>query len=111
MLDQYCNGCDHRVTLGPSTACCNYLLDTGERRPCHSGYGCVCHTNPPKEKEDGRLPMWDTALAYSMFRNGKTDKEIGLAVGRSKSTIQRWRLQNNLLHREERWRRNYRQER
>lgn len=108
MVDSYCVGCSHRVQLDPSTSCCNYMIDTGMRRPCASGYGCVCHTNPKSEKKRGRASDWDKALAYKLFKEGKTDKEIATAVGKSKNTVQRWRLKNRLYQGQEMWRKNYR---
>lgn len=36
-----CMGCFHWYGLYPVNRCCNYIFDTGHRRPCPPGDGCT----------------------------------------------------------------------
>ena len=44
----YCRGCDH-LTAGTYKTC-DYIVDTGHRRPCRAGDGCTCHTKKKKHE-------------------------------------------------------------
>lgn len=41
MGEHPCNGCDFFYAEYAVNRCCNYLLDTGRRRPCAFGEGCT----------------------------------------------------------------------
>ena len=102
LVDSYCEGCEHCAQMRTINAVCNYLLDTGHRRPCPSGKGCTEHTSkkPITIKRGGfKGVMWNTSLAKRMVEEGKTDKEIASAVGRSEKTIQNWRFRNEMRKR------------
>lgn len=36
-----CAGCLHFYGAYAANRCCNYILDTGKRRPCPAGDGCT----------------------------------------------------------------------
>lgn len=36
-----CTGCVHFYGAYENNRCCNYLFDTGKRRPCPPGEGCT----------------------------------------------------------------------
>lgn len=41
---RYCAGCYHYQAIGKSRQFCAYILDTGRKRPCQFGEGCMVHT-------------------------------------------------------------------
>lgn len=99
MITKYCKGCEHLVKPANGYECCNYLLDTGWRRPCPSGDGCTVHTKLSGVSVWHRFACgarWDIRLARTMFAEGKSDKEIADAVGISCGYFKHWRAQNGL---------------
>ena len=96
-MSKYCEGCDHMSNMRYGGITCNYLLDTGKRRPCKAGNGCTEHTGTLRVQDE--RDSFDTAVAFRLFDEGMSDEEIGNAVNRSKWTIQEWRLKNGLRRR------------
>ena len=84
---KYCTGCDH-FKKSSGILMCDYLLDTGTRRPCSAGAGCSCHTGFQRKKLSVRL---DARRAGEMYYAGKTDDQIAKAMGVAESTVQAWR--------------------
>lgn len=50
---RYCEGCVYYKGEYEMNLCCNYMLDTGKRRPCPPGKGCTVKTRKKgyREKE------------------------------------------------------------
>lgn len=46
-----CQGCLHYYGAYEGNRCCNYIFDTGKRRPCGPGEACTV-----KEPPDGQKP-------------------------------------------------------
>ena len=48
--------------------------------------------------EPGRMKnhVWDKKLAFELYKEGKTDKEIAEACGISNTTVQTWRKRQGL---------------
>lgn len=40
-MDHYCEGCEHFYSYYLVNRCCNYIFDTGHKRPCPPGQGCT----------------------------------------------------------------------
>ena len=40
-MEHPCDGCEWFYAVYAVNRCCNYLLDTGRRRPCPPGKGCT----------------------------------------------------------------------
>ena len=54
VYDRACAGCIHFGWANSSLGCCNYIFNTGHRRPCPPGKGCTVKTKKRrKEKKDG----------------------------------------------------------
>ena len=49
-----CDGCLHFYGAYKNNRCCNYMFDTGHRRPCPGGAGCTVK-RPITCKKDLRL--------------------------------------------------------
>ncbi len=53
IVDKYCLGCRYLIDLtwgeSPDTpdryCCCDYICQTGKRRPCPAGSGCTVRTS------------------------------------------------------------------
>lgn len=52
--DHPCAGCVHFYGAYEANRCCNYILDTGKKRPCKAGKDCTVR-RPITCKEDLRL--------------------------------------------------------
>ena len=84
-----CEGCVYRTKLGFGYVC-DYLCMTGQRRPCPFGEGCTV-----KETETNMSrKQWDKQMALELYKQGKSDNEIGKALGISTSTVLLWRKNN-----------------
>lgn len=109
-LGAYCKGCDHLKPTG-SGKTCDYMLDTGRRRPCPAGEGCTEHTKrqPDKKKRKGSIPealllsadrkvygKLDEARAKELYDQGLGDQRIANALNVAKSTVASWRKRNGL---------------
>lgn len=94
---------------------CEYILDTGTRRPCPAGKGCFAHTKLRKkavrkrrqdicvstrpevyqkhkeQKKPGRQPMIDFTALRQMWLAKMTDKDMALLLGCSVPTVKEWR--------------------
>ena len=109
-----CQGCRHLGVVG-SCGCCNYYLNTNHRRPNPFGVeNCAARdleddaktieaakreTLRDKAAHDRRVedrrPKWDIVLAESMYRDGKTFKEIAAAVNRGEDCVYRYAKSHN----------------
>ena len=104
-LGTYCKGCDHLKPTG-SGKTCDYMLDTGRRRPCPAGEGCTEHTKrqPDKKKRKASIPealllgadrkvygKLDEARAKELYDQGLGDQRIANALDVAKSTVASWR--------------------
>lgn len=109
-LGTYCKGCDHLKPTG-SGKTCDYMLDTGRRRPCPAGEGCTEHTKrqPDKKKRKASIPealllgadrkvygKLDEARAKELYDQGLGDQRIANALNVAKSTVASWRKRNGL---------------
>ena len=109
-LGTYCKGCDHLKPTG-SGKTCDYMLDTGRRRPCPAGEGCTEHTKrqPDKKKRKASIPealllgadrkvygKLDEARAKELYDRGLGDQRIANALNVAKSTVASWRKRNGL---------------
>lgn len=52
--DKSCEGCIHLCYLYDKVTCCNYILNTGKKRPCDPGKGCTVKQIRRKKKRGGR---------------------------------------------------------
>ena len=104
-LGTYCKGCDHLKPTGGGKTC-DYMLDTGRRRPCPAGEGCTEHTKrqPDKKKRKASIPealllgadrkvygKLDEARAKELYDQGLGDQRIANALDVAKSTVASWR--------------------
>ena len=113
--DDYCKGCRHyNESYGAS---CEYMRDTGMRRPCPAGTGCTEHTKRqartvegfvpyvPKQKKKTGPPkgtppgnkLIDDAKGRELFEAGKTDAEIAAVFHCAEGTVRMWRKRMRLL--------------
>ena len=100
VCDDYCKGCRHyNESYGAS---CEYMRDTGMRRPCPAGTGCTEHTKRNLEgfrvyaRKDTKRKI-DDKRGRELFKEGKSDKEIAAEFGVAASSIIKWRCKNGLL--------------
>jgi len=100
VCDDYCKGCRHyNESYGAN---CEYMRDTGMRRPCPAGTGCTEHTKRNLEgfrvyaRKDTKRKI-DDKRGRELFKEGKSDKEIAAEFGVAESSIIKWRYKNGLL--------------
>lgn len=55
--NRYCVGCIHLMRIGGVYPCCNYIFDTGHRRPCDPGEGCVVKETWKENKAKQKAAM------------------------------------------------------
>lgn len=57
LVDRYCEGCVHLCNIANGwMKHCNYIFNTGKRRPCPPGYGCrVKATRRGRRKKGAKL--------------------------------------------------------
>lgn len=108
-LGTYCEGCRHLGMTGYEKTC-DYLLDTGTRRPCPAGEGCTEHTAKSPKKEYSRAPQpgdfilsgrkeykkLDKDKARELYDQGLSDRKIADALGVHKDTVAAWRKKEGL---------------
>lgn len=82
-----CRGCFY---LSIYSYCCDYMLLTGQRRPCKPGKGCTV------KKVISKVRRVDYGELMKHYRKGMSDLEIAQAVGCSKSTVYIWRKRYKL---------------
>ena len=51
LLGKPCGGCIYYYGPSEGTICCNYLLDTGKRRPCPPGKDCTVRKSRRNKKK------------------------------------------------------------
>ena len=89
-----CEGCDHLGKAGFAMIC-QYILDTGHRRPCPAGAECTVNTTLKGENEMKKR-SWDEARARQLHAEGLSDLDIADMVGASEGAIRAWRARNRL---------------
>ena len=105
-----CSGCKYTFGAGY----CDYLGQTGQRRPCPPGEGCTVRIKAGKSAAAHHIEQWkqfaikdkaikdkkvrnmqarkwDVELALSMYNEGTSDQKIAEACGVKIGTIKRWR--------------------
>lgn len=87
-----CAGCVYQVKVGDNLIC-DFLCQTGHRRPCPFGTGCTVKQTKEGETVSKR---WDVVTALKLYEEGKTDPEIAKIVGVSDQTIKAWRKREGL---------------
>lgn len=55
LCDKHCKKCIHSCYLNGSMYSCDYILNTGHRRPCPAGKGCTEYKEIAKKKTVKRL--------------------------------------------------------
>ena len=80
VFDKACKGCVYRT----ADRCCDYIGIVGKRRPCPPGPGCTV-------KKTGERRRVDYEKVKTLYKEGKTDKEIAELAGCSLSTVSNWR--------------------
>jgi len=80
-----CKGCSYLSKTGTEPTC-DYLAITGKMRGCDIGVGCTHNTR--HERHEDRIEV-----IRQMTLDGKTDTEIGAAIGLSKWTVRNVRQQ------------------
>ena len=100
VCDDYCKGCRHyNESYGAN---CEYMRDTGMRRPCPAGTGCTEHTKRNLDgfrvyaRKDTKRKI-DDKRGRELFKEGKSDKEIAAEFGVAESSVIKWRYKNGLL--------------
>ncbi|MBP5166494.1 MAG: hypothetical protein ILP09_04470 [Oscillospiraceae bacterium] len=64
VVDKYCLGCRYLCDLtwgespdGPNRyCCCDYICQTGKRRPCPAGSGCTVRSPLPRKTKKDAMP-------------------------------------------------------
>jgi len=54
-----CKGCVHWYGAYPYGISCNYIFDTGHRRPCEPGENCTVRETAPEGSGEGSRASWD----------------------------------------------------
>ena len=77
-----------------SDGTCDYFLLTGRRRGCPCGKDCAKYQPRGKVRRSGAAFNQD--FAYNLWKDGKTDQEIGTVLGVSQTAVLQWRRRKNL---------------
>ena len=56
----YCRGCIHLTTVA-DWPCCNYLINTDQRRPCPAGDGCTVKETKKRKRKEQKMDNFDCA--------------------------------------------------
>ena len=79
------------IYLDKQIGCCNYYLETGNRRPCQPGKDCTVREAGQRRSywhnTKSRKPAWDVAKARQLRQDGWSWQRIGQEVGASADTI------------------------
>lgn len=73
---EYCRFCGHFST-GGGIAMCDYILDTGTRRPCPAGKGCIAHTQMTKKAVRDRRQDICVSTRPEVYRQHNERKKPG----------------------------------
>ena len=102
-----CIGCDYSFSPNNWETYCQYILNTGHRRPCKAGKGCTVRKTagvarvpfslgkPPEKRERKPIIKKWYRIAAEMYADGKNDRQIGEALGLMPKTILEWRHRTN----------------
>lgn len=86
--DAYCNGCYY---FGLSHQTCDYWEKADQLRGCPPGKGCTKRITKKEYMKMATQKSWNKAAGYEMFKAGKTDKEIGEALGVTAAAVSYYR--------------------
>lgn len=86
--DAYCEGCYY---YGATHQTCDYWEKADELRGCPAGKGCTKRITKKEYMKMGAPKSWNKGAGYEMFKTGKTDKEIGEALGVTAATVSYYR--------------------
>lgn len=78
LCDNYCKDCVYRQALTNGFCIvCNYLLDTGKRRPCPAGEGCTVKIKGKRGRcwDDESIIQWEKAMARLKAESRNEKKE------------------------------------
>lgn len=90
--DAYCQGCYY---FGPAHQTCDYWEKADELRGCPPGNGCTRRITKKEYMKMAAPSKWDKAIGHEMWKDGKSDKEIGEALGVTAQAVS--------LHRKKYW--------
>lgn len=86
--DAYCNGCYY---FGLSHQTCDYWEKADQLRGCPPGKGCTKKITKKEYMKMGTQKSWNKAAGFEMWKAGKSDKEIGDALGVTAATVSYYR--------------------
>lgn len=86
--DAYCEGCYY---FGAAHQTCDYWEKADELRGCPPGKGCIRKITKKEYMKMATQKSWNKAAGYEMFKAGKSDKEIGEALGVTAATVSYYR--------------------
>ena len=86
--DAYCEGCYY---YGPGHKTCDYWEKADELRGCPPGKGCTRKITKKEYMRIATQKSWNKAAGYEMFKAGKSDKEIGEALGVTAAAVSYYR--------------------
>lgn len=92
-----CKGCVYGVRLDGDW-CCDFLSQTGHRRPCPPGDACTVRVDEAQEERRGgrlRERSWSGA-ALALYARGLSDRAIAKELGVSYSAVCFWRTKSGL---------------
>ena len=90
--DAYCEGCYY---YGPYHQTCDYWEKADQLRGCPPGKGCTRRITKKEYMKMAAPSKWNKAVGYEMWKDGKSDKEIGEALGVTAQAV--------ALHRKKYW--------
>lgn len=75
---------------------CDYILVTGQRRPCGFGDACTVKETQGRKMRGGGMSQEVEAKVKQLYAQGHSDPSIALTVGVTRTVIRYWRLRNEL---------------
>ena len=88
ICDAYCQGCYY---FGAAHQTCDYWEKADELRGCPPGKGCTKRITKKEYMKMATQKSWNKATGFEMWKAGKTDKEIGDALGVTAATVSYYR--------------------
>lgn len=88
ICDAYCEGCYY---FGVNHRTCDYWEKADQLRGCPPGKGCTKKITKKEYMKMAAPKKWDKAAGYEMWKAGKADKEISLALGVSAQAVAMYR--------------------
>lgn len=75
---------------------CDYILVTGQRRPCGFGDACTVKETQGRKMRGGGMSQEVEAKVKQLHAQGYSDPSIAQAVAVTRTVIRYWRLRNEL---------------